>query len=251
MGVEARRDQHEVGLECPHGRLDALVPGPEVVLVRGAGRQRHVHQRLVLILRPTGAGIERPLVHRDEEHRRVRSKDVLGAVSVVDVPVDDRDPPDTELGLRVTGRDCDVVEEAEAHRPVRRRVVPRRPYQREPIAADRFDRGAGREHRRLVCRVRSNRVRVDERRPGDSADELEQLRTVASKDVLLGGRLGLAELELLLQDAKPLLPLGVVARRVESGHLAVAHELHGTSTTSGSSRLRQSSWGSRPIRGAA
>ena len=158
---------------------------------------------------------------------------------------------DPELGLRVSGRDRDVVEEAEAHRPVRRRVVPRRPYEGEPVYADRFDRGACCEQRRLVGRIRGDRVRVDERRPDDSADELEQLRSVAAKDVLLGGRLRLAELELLLQDAKPLLPLGVVARRVESGHVAVAHELHGTSTTSGSSRLPQSSYISRPIRGAA
>ncbi len=170
---------------------------------------------------------------------------------MVDVPVDDRDPPDAELGLRVSGRDRDVVEEAEAHRPVRGRVVARRPYEGEPVAADRFDRGAGCEQGRLVGRIRSHRVRIDERRPDDSADELEQLGRVAAKDVLLGGRLRLAELEVLLQDAKPLLPLGVVARRVESHHVAVAHELHGISTMSGSSRLPQSSYTSRPIRGAA
>ena len=47
-----------------------------------------------LLVRPAGAGVERPLVQRDEEDGRVVPEDRLRPVPVVDVPVDDRDPPD-------------------------------------------------------------------------------------------------------------------------------------------------------------
>ena len=49
-----------------------------------------------LVPGPAGAGIERPLVQRDEEDRVVAAEDRLRAVAVVHVPVDDRDPLDPE-----------------------------------------------------------------------------------------------------------------------------------------------------------
>ena len=64
-------------------------------------------------------GIERHLVGRAVEHARIVPEDVLGAVAVVDVPVDDRDALGAVRRLRVARRDGGVVEEAEAHRPGR------------------------------------------------------------------------------------------------------------------------------------
>ena len=83
------------------------------------------------------AGIERPLVQRDVEDARVVPEDVLRAVAVVDVPVEDRHPLEPMLRLRRAGRDRDVVEQAEAHRPVGRRVVARGPDEGEAADAAR------------------------------------------------------------------------------------------------------------------
>src|SRR5581483_1725763 len=73
------------------------------------------------------ARVQAVLVDRYEQNRRVFVEDRLRPVAVVDVPVDDGDLLETVVLLRVTRRDRDVVEEAEAHREVRRRVVPGRP----------------------------------------------------------------------------------------------------------------------------
>ena len=122
------------GSKAPIARLGAL-ERLEVALVAGAGGERQVEQRLALLVRPAGPGIERPLVQRDEEDRRVVADDRLRPVPVVDVPVEDRDPPEPELGLRPARGDRDRVEDAEAHRAVRLGVVPGRPREREAAAA--------------------------------------------------------------------------------------------------------------------
>src|SRR6185312_15116680 len=58
--------------------------------------------------------------------RWVGPDDRLGAVAVMNVPVDDGDALGAVLLLRVTGGDDGVVEEAKAHRPVGLGVVARR-----------------------------------------------------------------------------------------------------------------------------
>ena len=69
----------------------------------------------------------------DEEHRRVLVEDGLGAVAVVDVPVDDRDPVDPLPPLRVAGGDRDVVEDAEPHRLLGAGVMAGRADEREAV----------------------------------------------------------------------------------------------------------------------
>ena len=61
-------------------------------------------------------GIERVLEDADHQHPLVAGDDVLGAVAVVDVEVDDRHPLQAAHVERMPRRDGDVVEEAEAHR---------------------------------------------------------------------------------------------------------------------------------------
>ena len=87
--------------------------------VPGAARERDVEDVPARRVRATGPRVERPLVQGDEEDRVVVAHDRLGAVAVVNVPVDDRHSLDSELRLRVAGRDDDVVEDAEPHRAVR------------------------------------------------------------------------------------------------------------------------------------
>ena len=85
--------------------------------------------------RRAGPGIQRALVDARVEDLRGAVEDRLGAVAVVDVPVEDQDPLGAALGDRVGRRDGDVVEQAEAHRPVALGVVARRPQAAEGEAA--------------------------------------------------------------------------------------------------------------------
>ncbi len=76
------------------------------------------------LVRCAGAGVVRKLVHRDVEHFRFVLEDVLRAVAVVDVDIDDGDATGAEAaGMR--GGYRHVVVETEAHGAVVLGVVPR------------------------------------------------------------------------------------------------------------------------------
>ena len=85
------------------------------------------------LVEPSRERVQRELVERDVQHAVVGVERVLRAVAVVRVPVDDHHP----LAPRRQGgrRHRDVVEQAEAHRPVRRGVMTGR--------AQREERGVG------------------------------------------------------------------------------------------------------------
>jgi hypothetical protein len=70
-----------------------------------------------------GVRIEGMLEEAGHQHARVVAEGFLGAVAVVDVEVDDGDPLQPVHVERVAGGDGDVVEQAEAHRLVRARMV--------------------------------------------------------------------------------------------------------------------------------
>ena len=122
---------------------------------------------------------------------------------MVDVPVDDRDPFDSELGLGESRGDGNRVEEAEAHRLSAFRVMAWRSGKRETVSPNRLDCSACREQRRLEGRLGADRVRVDPAacRP----HQLDQLRRMASQHVTFNRRLALDECEALVQrdDADP------------------------------------------------
>jgi hypothetical protein len=73
----------------------------------------------------------------------------LRSIAVVHVEVDDRDATDAAHRLHVACCDRNVVHQAKAHRALRRRVVSRRPHEREPTGLGGVDRAAGREEARL------------------------------------------------------------------------------------------------------
>src|SRR6185437_13196014 len=50
-------------------------------------------------------------------HRFVRPENILGAVAVVDVEIDDRSTLGAVGFLSVAGGDCRIVEKTESHRP--------------------------------------------------------------------------------------------------------------------------------------
>ena len=168
-------------------------------------------------------------MQRDEEDRLVPLHERLGAVAVVHVPVDDRDPLQAELGLGVARGDDDVAEDAEAHRAVLEGVVPWWPDEREAAELDRPDRAAGRKPRRLVGRGLTDRVPVEPALVLDRLDPVDVRGVVHAFD---GSARGPSTLDLgpecHEQVAQPLLGLGmpVVPGRVQVRHRRMADEIH-------------------------
>jgi hypothetical protein len=102
------------------------------------------------------------------EHPRVAGKSGLGAVAVMDVEIDNRDPLQAMHFQRVARGNRDVVEKAEAHGAGRFRMVARRPHAAECIVITPFDHRVGGGHRsaggaqRGLPRMRIHRrIRVD------------------------------------------------------------------------------------------
>lgn len=106
-----------------------------------------------------GAGIPGGLVCADEKHGRVVVKNVLCAISVMDVPVDDGDALDSVAALGMARGEGGIVEETETHRPVRCGMMSgRTDGAKRPLHAP-FDDGIHRVQRRAcskpgnVCRT--------------------------------------------------------------------------------------------------
>ena len=71
---------------------------------------------LAALAERAGAGIVRHLMGRSVHDGRIVPEDVLGAVAVMDVEIDDRDPLGSVRSPGVARGDGGVIEEAEAHR---------------------------------------------------------------------------------------------------------------------------------------
>ena len=149
MGVEAGRHQHQIGVEDARGgQHDVLDEAAEEVLA-SAGGHRQVDRvalprsRAGVRQRP-GARIERVLVEAHEEHLRRLVEDRVGAVAVMDVPVEHQHPLGAERVERMSRGDRHGGQQAEAHGAVvlgvmaragaepRTRPAPRLPAERRP-----------------------------------------------------------------------------------------------------------------------
>ena len=107
-------------------------------------------------------------MNRYEQHLIGGVEDVVGAVSVVDVPVEDHHPFDLLHSKRMTYGDGDVVEQAEAHRPLGLGMVTRGTVRAEAarhITVEKHvhqrHRPPGRVHGRLERAFAGNRIEVD------------------------------------------------------------------------------------------
>jgi hypothetical protein len=176
-------------------------------------------------------------VQRREEDRLIVGDDVLRAVAVVHVPVDDRDAAKAELGLRPARGDCDVVEEAEAHRAVALGVVTGRPRDREAAVAHRIDRRARGKQCRFVGGLGANGVPVDP--AARRAHLLDEALRVAAQDVGLGRGGALDEREPFVQHCHALLGFRVLAGRMELRERAVAYELDAAEAPLTASRISE------------
>src|SRR5690606_6669570 len=169
----------------------------------GPGRERNV-QREARGRTRTGlrcearARIVMVEVQRQVEDTRILVEDVLRAVAVMHIPVDDQDALDAVFRLCSTRRDRDVVEQTEAHCAIRGRMMSGRTAQRErgPRAAahdevDGIDRTARGGCRRIPGRRRHDRIGVERdlrtrlRRPRDrSAYRLDMIGRVHAQQLL-------------------------------------------------------------------
>ena len=150
--------------------------------------------------------------------------DRLGAVSVVNVPVEDRDATDPLGCLRPARCDRGRVEQAEPHRPSRLRVMPGRPRQRKAAASHRLDRSTGCTQRGVERRLAAERVGIEPAaRPADAVDER---RGVTAQHVVLGRRHTVDEREAVVEHAEAGLRLGVAAGGVEIGGRGMTYDLH-------------------------
>eukprot|EP00964_Phaeocystis_antarctica_P147796 scaffold114500_cov72-Phaeocystis_antarctica.AAC.4 len=107
MGLQPRQHLLHKGL-AEGGRASVTRHGAVEHIGRSGGEGEHLavgEERKLLIALQVDGG---------EEHLLVARKDLLGAVTVVHVEVDDGDAPHAMLALRVTRADGDVVDETEA-----------------------------------------------------------------------------------------------------------------------------------------
>jgi len=82
----------------------------------------HIRRRVV----GAAVWVERVLEDTDHQHARIVLENIFGAIAMVHVEIDDRHTLETMCLERVAGCDCDVIEEAEAHRLASLGMVARR-----------------------------------------------------------------------------------------------------------------------------
>ena len=204
--VEARRQQDHVGREAAQRRHHHLLEAQPVGVVAAALRQRDVDlaapgQALAGDAGLAGARVEGRLMGADEEHVRVRQEDVLRAVAVVDVVVDDGHPRPLLAGGG--GGDGHVVEQAEPHGLGPRGVVTRGTHRGEAVVLLRrqhlqrqIHRRARRVERRLIAARTVVGVRVQPPAglgvgvPHPVFQPLQVRLGVDAQDLLPGGRPG-------------------------------------------------------------
>ncbi len=150
MPVEAGRDDDQFRAEFLQLRQDDVFEGGAELGAAVFRGQRRIDDGVVLaaFAGGAGAGKQRHLVGRAIHHGRIGPEDILGAVAVMDVEIDDGGAPDPVFALGVARGNGDVVEEAKAHRLVDLGMMAGRPHRHERVVV-----GAG--HHRVGGRDRA------------------------------------------------------------------------------------------------
>jgi ribosome biogenesis GTPase A len=174
--VEAGGDEHEVGREVAFDRGQRGREDREIAAGRSVRRQRGVDATVARRdVRAAATRPERPAMERPEEDLAVGREQFLGSVAVMHVEVDDEDAFDSAPADEMPCGDRDVVEQAEAHRPPRERVMAGRPDRAERILAGsgqhfvaRGDRRSGRSTCRVERMRRHHGVGIELRRRAEA-----------------------------------------------------------------------------------
>ena len=195
-------DEQPRGLEALGQGADDVVDAGPVDVARGARGKREVDGGAQArpgadLPQPARARVQRVLVERHVGHARVGPEDVLRAVAVVGVVVDDEHPL-SPVGQDRCG-DGHVVEEAEPHGAARRGVMPRGTDRAERAVGvartepvDGGEPGTDGQEGRLVGRVARGGVAVEPPTPsrGGALDEVDQRRRVDELHLRSGGGAG-------------------------------------------------------------
>src|SRR5262249_24559140 len=115
-----------------------LLKHVDVRFITGTGWQRHIHGVALTTSRArfrrrASARVEGILVRAKVEDTGVRFEDVLCAVAVVHVPVDDQNVVEPMLLLEIARQNGDIIEQTKTHGAVGLRMVPWRPYSTEHL----------------------------------------------------------------------------------------------------------------------
>src|SRR5579872_1882904 len=170
MGVESRRDDDQVRPETFEARQKRDIEGLAERCAAVAGAQWRVDDLIMLaaLVDRASAGKERHLMGRAIHRVLVAPENVLRAVAVMDVEINNGDALGAMDGARVARRDRSVVEEAEAHRRLGLGVMARRAHRDESVGAapahhrvDGARRSARGATRRLERSWRHRRVGVE------------------------------------------------------------------------------------------
>ncbi len=153
MRVVPGRDDDQLRLEAFHGGQDGPVVDQVEVVVARIVRHRDVERRAVpsalAHLTPmAGSRKQRPGMRRAVEHARVLVEDILRAVAVMRIPVDDRQALQAKHVEGIARCYRNMVDKAEAHRTATCGVVARRADERKGIGHLPADHRLGRTNDR-------------------------------------------------------------------------------------------------------
>jgi len=138
MRVESRGDEHNLRPESFELRDHSLIERLQVMTVAASGLNRDIERVTQPLAEPdvrlgAGARIIRVLMEADIINRVVVLERVLCPVSMMDVPVHYRHPPDAILRLDVTSGDRHVIEKTEAPGLLTFGVMTRRAYRAKTV----------------------------------------------------------------------------------------------------------------------
>jgi hypothetical protein len=182
MAVEAGAQQDELRADTigqlGHGRFESL----DILSTRRAEFERQIELRaergaFANLTHVAGPWIKGPAMDREESDLFVAPEDLLGAVAVMHIPVDDQNAIESEFVDRQPGADRHVVKQAKAHRRGGTGVVPRRANETKgrrifpannPLDGIRNRPGRQQRHVERFCA----NDRIDFNRPSTAAGEL-------------------------------------------------------------------------------
>ena len=156
MSVESGGDEHQLGGEGIGGGENLFLEDGSVFGIARSGLHRQIQGKTLSFPSPSlrrrsGAGIERILVETDEQDGRIFLEDLLRAIPVVEVPVENQDAPVAMLLLGVSSRDGNCIEEAKPHCGIGPGMVAGRTNERKGVAclsqSNLIDRDRSRPHR--------------------------------------------------------------------------------------------------------
>jgi hypothetical protein len=136
--IEPTGDEHKLRLIGPGDGHNQLIENPGILIIAMAAAQRYI-DRVSKAVSFTGfvqracSRIKRILMKGAVQHLVALVKAVLGAVTVMNIPIDNENTLQPQVANRPYGTYGDTVEQTESHSPVKLGMVARGTNQAQPI----------------------------------------------------------------------------------------------------------------------